>query len=139
MTFKQGTGVKNFSPLCLPEKSAKYLQRGIFLSAAPALAIARDTASIALAPIFPFCQPYQFYVPSRIIYIYSSIFYYLRTDQPIRAGFIILLILLTALRTPFPLKRFGSSSRSSTASQIPVDAPDGTQYYYYYSCSEDSF
>jgi len=25
MTFKQGTGVKNFSPLCLPEKSAKYL------------------------------------------------------------------------------------------------------------------
>ena len=32
----------------------------------------------------------------------------------------------TALRTPLPPYRFGSPSRSSSASRVPVDAPDGT-------------
>ena len=32
----------------------------------------------------------------------------------------------TAFRTPRPLYRLGSPSRSSTASFAPVDAPDGT-------------
>ena len=32
----------------------------------------------------------------------------------------------TARVTPLPRKRFGSPSRSSTASREPVDAPEGT-------------
>ena len=37
-----------------------------------------------------------------------------------------LLMFLTAFVTPFPLYLFLSPSRSSAASYIPVDAPDGT-------------
>ena len=66
MTFNEGTGVINFSDLYLPEKSAKYLQRGTFLSAAPALASAKLTAKIALAPKFSLGHPYQFFDPSRV-------------------------------------------------------------------------
>ena len=37
-----------------------------------------------------------------------------------------LLILVTALVTPFPIHRFLSPSRNSMASFLPVDAPEGT-------------
>jgi len=36
------------------------------------------------------------------------------------------LTLATARETPAPPKRAGSPSRSSTASRVPVDAPEGT-------------
>lgn len=60
ITFKLGTGVMNLSPLFLPAKSDKYLYKGTFFSAAPALANAKETAKIALAPSLPFFQPYSF-------------------------------------------------------------------------------
>src|SRR5438132_11808449 len=46
--------------------------------------------------------------------------------MPSRLGAIVLLMLATALDTPFPIHRFLSPSRSSIASFSPVDAPDGT-------------
>ena len=42
------------------------------------------------------------------------------------AGPMMSLTFCTALRTPLPRKRLGSLSRSSKASYIPVEAPDGT-------------
>src|SRR6266513_3841273 len=45
---------------------------------------------------------------------------------PNSSGAISLLILATALETPFPIQRFLSPSRSSIASFSPVEAPDGT-------------
>src|SRR5574341_2375890 len=46
--------------------------------------------------------------------------------MPSSFGAIVLLTFATALETPFPIQRFLSSSRSSTASFSPVEAPDGT-------------
>src|SRR5437016_139057 len=45
---------------------------------------------------------------------------------PNNSGAISLLILATAFKTPFPIQRFLSPSRSSIASFSPVEAPDGT-------------
>ena len=44
----------------------------------------------------------------------------------INFGAMILLILLIALRTPFPLNLLRFLSLNSNASYFPVDAPDGT-------------
>src|ERR1700756_1600951 len=46
--------------------------------------------------------------------------------MPSRRGAMTSLTFFTASRTPFPPKRFGSPSRSSTASCSPVEAPLGT-------------
>ena len=47
-------------------------------------------------------------------------------SRPTTAGAMSSLTLPTALATPLPPKRFLSPSRSSRASRVPVDAPDGT-------------
>eukprot|EP00962_Isochrysis_galbana_P034134 scaffold11504_cov92-Isochrysis_galbana.AAC.2 len=47
-------------------------------------------------------------------------------SMPISLGAINVLTLFTAVWTPFPMYRGFESSRSSTASYAPVDAPDGT-------------
>src|SRR2546422_2773636 len=46
--------------------------------------------------------------------------------MPSRRGAMTSLTFFTASSTPFPPKRFGSPSRSSTASCSPVEAPLGT-------------
>ena len=46
--------------------------------------------------------------------------------KPTSASAMDSLTFCTAFNTPFPRKRFASPSRSSTASNSPVDAPDGT-------------
>lgn len=110
-------------------------------SAAPALATAKETPRIALAPNLPL-----FGVPSRLIKN-SSILDWSLTSMfsLIRAGPMISLTLATALVTPFPAHLSLSPSRSSTAScwpevpfgqpcgflafgaiYVPVEAPDGT-------------
>lgn len=61
ITLKQGTGKMNFyyySPAFLSLWIYSY--KGIFNSAAPALATAKDTAKIALAPNFSLGKPYLF-------------------------------------------------------------------------------
>ena len=58
MTFKLGTGVINLSPFLLPDKSAMYSYSGSFLCSAPALATAKLTARIELAPNLPLSHPY---------------------------------------------------------------------------------
>lgn len=58
ITFKLGTGVINLSPFLLPDNSLTYLNNDSFFSAAPALATARLTAKIELAPNFPLSHPY---------------------------------------------------------------------------------
>ncbi len=47
-------------------------------------------------------------------------------ERPDRSWFISPFTLATALVTPAPLNRLGSPSRSSTASRVPVEAPEGT-------------
>src|SRR4030095_13289584 len=75
---------------------------------------------MALAPSFDL-----FGVPSS-----SSICWSMRrcsvTSVPTIAGARLLLTLPRAVNTPFPPSGFGSSSRSSTASFSPVEAPEGT-------------
>lgn len=63
ITFNEGTGVTNLE-VSLPANSAKYLYKGYPFSAAPALAKAKDTAKVALAPKLDFTQPYSFLLPS---------------------------------------------------------------------------
>jgi len=60
ITLRLGTGVMNLSVLVLPENAPIYLYREVFFSAAPALAKAKETAKIELAPNFPFNHPYSF-------------------------------------------------------------------------------
>lgn len=71
ITFKDGTGVTNLLVL-LPEILAKYSYKGNPASAAPALAKAKDTPKIALAPKFDFDHPYSFLLPSNYSTIYLS-------------------------------------------------------------------
>src|SRR5579885_560676 len=49
-----------------------------------------------------------------------------RASAPITADFSTVLTCSPALSTPLPRYRFLSPSRSSTASRVPVEAPDGT-------------
>ena len=57
MILSDGTGITNLS-VFLPANYAIYWYKGIFLAAAPALANAKDTASIAFAPNFDFQNPH---------------------------------------------------------------------------------
>lgn len=63
ITFKEGTGVTNLV-VFFPPNSAKYLYKGIFFSAAPALAKAKETARVAFAPKLDLLHPYSFLLPS---------------------------------------------------------------------------
>jgi len=64
-------------------------------------------------------------VPSRSMRV-LSICTWRSTSMPVRASAISLLTCSTALVTPLPPKRFLSPSRISSASRLPVDAPEGT-------------
>ena len=114
MTFIIGTG------RTLALGPPKYLYRGNPQESAAALATARDTANVALAP-----NTLLNSVPS-IASIVSSIPTWSVTSIPINFGAINSLTFLTAFNTPCPPKRVLSPSRSSTASRSPVEAPDGT-------------
>ena len=96
-----------------------YLYSGISLSSALAFAAASDTARMALAPRRPLLG-----VPSSSI-IFSSRPTWSQESKPISAFAISVLTFSTALSTPLPPYLFLSPSRSSCASCIPVDAPDG--------------
>ena len=88
--------------------------------AAAAFAQARDTPNVAFAPNTPLLS-----VPSKSISI-LSIATWSYTFIPSNFGAIIELTLSTAFRTPFPIYLDLSPSLNSTASKLPVDAPDGT-------------
>lgn len=63
ITLREGTGVTNLLGF-LPPKWAKYLYKGKLASAAPALAKAKETAKVALAPKLALLHPYSFLLPS---------------------------------------------------------------------------
>mmetsp|Transcript_5336 Transcript_5336/g.14340 ORF Transcript_5336/g.14340 Transcript_5336/m.14340 type:complete len:429 (+) Transcript_5336:208-1494(+) len=117
MMLNAGTGKYS---LGLPARSAMCLYRGTSFSAAPALAVARETARIALAPSLALLG-----VPSRSIIFWSTSLWFLGS-MPFRAGLMMVLMLSTAFCTPLPRNLVLSPSRSSTASWMPVEAPEGT-------------
>ncbi len=75
---------------------------------------------MALAPSLPL-----FGVPSSSI-ITRSIPAWSVTDMPVISFAMTSLTFSTARCTPLPRYRSASASRSSTASRVPVDAPEGT-------------
>ena len=79
-----------------------------------------DTPKIAFAPNFSL-----FSVPSISISLLST-FIWSYTFIPIIFLAITLFTFSTALFTPFPKYLSSSLSLSSTASKLPVEAPDGT-------------
>ena len=84
-----------------------------------ALAAAIETARIALAPSFDLSL-----VPSASSIALSTA-YISEASSPVTAPLITVLIFSTALSTPFPRYLDLSPSRSSSASNSPVDAPLG--------------
>ena len=98
----------------------KYLYRLIPKLLAAALATARDTPNVAFAPNLPL-----FSVPS-ISINFLSISTWSNTFIPSSSGAIISFTFATAFVTPFPRYLDLSPSLNSTASKLPVDAPDGT-------------
>jgi len=98
----------------------RYRYNGRPHASAAARATAIEAPRIAFAPSFPL-----FPVPSRSISI-RSIMTCSVASYPTSLGAITRFTLRTAFVTPFPMNRFGSPSRSSTASRVPVDAPEGT-------------
>ena len=98
----------------------KYLYRGCPNASAAAFATARDTPNIALAPNLPLLE-----VPSNSN-ITLSIATWFKASIPKRASLISVFTLFTAFKTPFPKYLPLSSSLNSTASWLPVEAPDGT-------------
>ena len=101
--------------------SDRYSYSFLFSEIEAAFAIAIDTANIAFAPSL-----LLFSVPSNSTNI-LSISDWLKGLKPIRDLLISVLMLLTAFITPIPLYLL-SPSRNSTASCIPVEAPEGTEY-----------
>src|SRR6266511_511394 len=98
----------------------RYRKRLSSAEPAAALATASETPRMALAPSADLSG-----VASR-----SSIFWSIRrcslASYPTSSGAIRSAMLSTARWTPLPPYRLGSPSRSSIASNAPVDAPDGT-------------
>ena len=86
---------------------------------AAALAAAIETARIALAPSLDLSL-----VPSASSIALSTA-YISEASSPVTASLITVLIFPTALSTPFPRYLDLSPSRSSSASNSPVDAPLG--------------
>ena len=102
-----------------PEIPPRKRYNGISSACAAALAVAIDTARIALAPSFDLSL-----VPSAAI-IAASIAYISLASIPIMVSAIVVLIFSTALETPFPRYLEVSPSLNSSASNSPVDAPLG--------------
>jgi len=98
----------------------RYRKSGKFSAVAAARAVARETASVALAPRFLLVG-----VPSSSI-SFLSMFAWSRASSPFRIGAILWLTFATAFLTLFPPKRLLSPSRNSKASCSPVLAPLGT-------------
>ena len=96
-----------------------YLNNGNPSSLAEALAIAKETPKIELAPKFDLLG-----VPSKSIII-LSICFCSETSIPIKLFEIILFTFFIALETPFPRYDL-PPSLNYTASCSPVDAPEGT-------------
>ena len=113
ITFISGTGRR------LDNGSPRYLYNGISKAFDAALALARLTARIELAPKLDLLG-----VPS-ISIIKLSILVWSKADNPHKAGEIVSWILLTAVKTPFPIY-FVPPSLNSCASWAPVLAPLGT-------------
>ena len=109
MMFIMGTG----STLALAPP--RYLYKGSIEAAAAALATAMETPRIAFAPSF-----FLLSVPSSSIIVLSmstwSVASMPRSSLPIFSR-----TFLTAFCTPLPRYLFLSPSRSSTASNLPVD------------------
>lgn len=82
------------------------------------------TLRIAFAPSLDFVQPFSFFEPSSDSTISVSSARCSRQSLPISAGAITVFTLATACETPLP--EYGAPpSRSSSASNMPVDAPLG--------------
>ncbi|OQB90499.1 MAG: hypothetical protein BWX84_01870 [Verrucomicrobia bacterium ADurb.Bin118] len=114
MTLAIGTGsTLAFGP-------PKYLKSGWPRQDAAALAVASETARMALAPSRAFVS-----VPSSLS-IAASTASWSRASIPRNARARVVFTLATALLTPLPRYRFLLPSRSSTASCSPVLAPEGT-------------
>mmetsp|Transcript_82547 Transcript_82547/g.151119 ORF Transcript_82547/g.151119 Transcript_82547/m.151119 type:complete len:217 (-) Transcript_82547:2-652(-) len=118
MTLKHGTG-NTIGPV-LPARWAKCLYSGTPLAAAAALAAAMETPRIALAPSLLLLG-----VPSSSIILKSKADCS-ATLNPLSALAKVVFTAATAFVTPLPRYRFLTPSRSSHASWIPVEAPEGT-------------
>ena len=104
----------------LPFSPPIYLYNSIPSKLLAAFATANDTPNIAFAPKLDL-----FNVSSNFI-IALSIFSCSHTFIPIIFLLIFLFTFSTAFKHPFPLYLAFSPSRNSTASKLPVEAPDGT-------------
>src|SRR5665647_900687 len=114
-TLKHGTGIRGGCP-----KPGSHACRDCPLEAAKARARAIETPTVALAPRRALVG-----VPSAAT-IASSTEASDAHCRPRSRSAISPLTLPTAVSTPPPPKRAVSPSRSSTASRVPVEAPDGT-------------
>ena len=97
-----------------------YLYNSIPKDSAAAFATAKDTPNVALAPNLPLLS-----VPSNSISA-LSIAGWSYAFIPSNSGAIIVFTFCTAFNTPFPIYLDESPSLNSTASNAPVEAPDGT-------------
>jgi len=114
-TLKQGTGIRLACP-----NPGSHSNSGTPADVASARATAMDVPMIALAP-----RRALFGVPSRSRIAWSTS----PRDShvlPERPSLSSVLTFATAVLTPAPPKRALSPSRNSTASRVPVEAPDGT-------------
>src|SRR6266545_497836 len=114
ITFSIGTG-----RTCAPTPPIQR-NRDTPAWAAPAFAVASETPRIALAP-----RRDLFFVPSSSINVRSSV-RWSSASSPATAPAISVSTFRTALRTLLPRYDRSSPSRNSTASNWPVDAPEGT-------------
>ncbi|KAH3683892.1 hypothetical protein WICPIJ_005137 [Wickerhamomyces pijperi] len=119
-TFWNGTG--NTYGSGVSAKSCKCWYNGTFFSAAAALATAKETPKMALAPNLAL-----FGVPSNSNKKASTASWFLTSKlAATKAGAMTSLTLATAFKTPLPDHLDLSPSLNSKASWIPVEAPDGT-------------
>ena len=109
-------GIGNSLPFIPP----RYWYSSISKEFADAFATANDTPNIAFAPKFDLFSVSSNNINSLSIFLWSYAFI------PIIFLAIFLFTFSTAFCTPFPKNLVLSLSRSSTASKLPVDAPDGT-------------
>jgi len=103
-----------------PNKSGLGANALLGVSLAAARATARETARMALAP-----RPDLFGVPSSSSSAWSIAACSVASIPSI-SGAMVSSTLRTACCTPLPRYRWLSPSRSSTASRLPVEAPEGT-------------
>ena len=124
ITLKKGMGSVSAEAAGRPASVARYACSGSLAACAPARLSAMDTARMALAPSFAFVHPFSVCEPSSFCTIRSSAARCASTSWPTSAGASTLLMLTTACVTPLPWYA-APPSRSSSASKMPVLAPDG--------------